>query len=228
MSEQQPGYEVTERRPMKPREWRVMTGAAGALDRLGVTANSISVFSIVACVIAGGAFAMTAQAEGIAYRLFWLAGAVFVQVRAICNLLDGIVAVESGKASPVGELFNEVPDRISDAAMLVGLGYAAGSSPILGYAAALVAVFVAYVRAQGRVAGAPQDYRGPMGKPHRMFLVTGMAVFLAVSPMSWHGPWWGPGASWGIVQATLWIIIVGGLLTSVRRLIRAGQELRKG
>jgi phosphatidylglycerophosphate synthase len=219
-------YEVAERRPMKPREWRAMVAVAGALGRMGLSANSISVISVLACSVAGGAFAATGAAGGASQRVLWLMGAVLVQLRAICNLLDGMVAVERGEASPVGELFNEVPDRISDAAMLIGLGYAAGSTPVLGYAAALVAVFVAYVRAQGRVAGAPQDYRGPMGKPHRMFLVTFIGLYFALAPARWQGPWWGPGGEWGVVQAGMWVIIIGGLLTAARRLTTAGRELR--
>jgi phosphatidylglycerophosphate synthase len=213
---------------MKPREWRAMVAVAGVLARAGVSANRISVVSVLACALAGGALAMTGGAAGITQRVLWLAGAVLIQVRAICNLLDGMVAVQTGEASHVGELYNEVPDRLSDAAMLIGLGYAAGSTPVLGYAGALVAVFVAYVRAQGCVAGAPQDYRGPMGKPHRMFLVTGVAVFFAVSPDQWRQPWWGPGEGWGVIQAAMWVVIVGGLFTAIRRLTRASCELRGG
>lgn len=219
-------YEVAERRPMKPREWRAMVAVAGALSRAGLSANSISIAGLIACGTAGAAFAATSAVAGPGQRALWLAGAVCVQLRGICNLLDGMVAVESGKASPVGELFNEIPDRLSDAVMLIGLGYAAGSTPVLGYAAALVAVFVAYVRAQGRVAGAPQDYRGPMGKPHRMFLVTFVGLYFAFTPKNWQEPWWGPGIEWGVTQTALWVVIVGGLLTAARRLTTAGRKLR--
>ena len=40
-----------------------------------------------------------------------------------------MVAVASDRTSKLGELFNEVPDGLSDAATLVGLGYAAGGVP---------------------------------------------------------------------------------------------------
>lgn len=226
MAENTTNYKVTERRPMKPREWSVMTDVAGMLNRAGVSPNSISIASIVACCIAGSAFAATSSFGGTGQRVLWLVGAVCVQLRAICNLLDGMVAVVSGKASPVGELYNEVPDRVSDAVMLIGLGYAVGSSPLLGFSAALVAVFVAYVRAQGRVAGAPQDYRGPMGKPHRMFLVTAVGLFLACTPNTWQKPWWGPECAWGVLQLAMWVIIIGGILTAARRLVAAGRALR--
>ena len=48
------------------------------------------------------------------------------------------------------------------------------------FLAAILAIFVAYVRAAVKVAGAPQDYSGPMAKPHRMFLVTVTALLCAL------------------------------------------------
>lgn len=71
----------------------------------------------------------------------------------------------------MGELFNEVPDRVSDIAILIGAGYAAGGNATLGLLAALVAVLVAYVRAEGTVVGASQQYCGPMAKPERMVII---------------------------------------------------------
>ena len=99
----------------------------------------------------------------------------------MANLLDGMVAIGRGVASPVGELFNEVPDRVSDTAVLVGLGVAAGSV-WLGLAAALAAMATAYVRTTARAAGAPSDFGGPMAKQHRMALVTALALWCAVIP----------------------------------------------
>ena len=42
------------------------------------------------------------------------------QYGLLANLLDGLVAVEGGRRSPTGELFNEVPDRVSDVLVLAG------------------------------------------------------------------------------------------------------------
>jgi len=94
------------------------------------------------CGIAAGM--MFAATTHIAHTwIAWLAGAVLVQLRLLANLCDGMVAVLRNIASPVGELFNEVPDRVSDAATLIGFGYAAGSDGVLGFIAALLAVFLA-------------------------------------------------------------------------------------
>ena len=136
------------------------------------------------------------------------------------------MAVETDASTPTGILYNEVPDRISDAAVFIGAGYAVGGDPTLGWAAALVAVFVAYVRVQNKVAGAAQDYCGPMAKPMRMALVCVAAAFLALTPVSWH-PAWGRGEQWGLVTGVLIAIVAGGAVTGVRRLVRAARILRE-
>ena len=51
-----------------------------------------------------------------------------------------------------------------------------GGDPLLGLAAAAVAIFVAYVRAMAKAAGAPNDFCGPFAKQHRMALVTIIAL----------------------------------------------------
>ena len=85
-------------------------------------------------------------------RPAFVAAAVLMQLRLLANMLDGMVAVECQKASPVGELYNEVPDRVSDTAAFVGAGYAFGSHAVLGFVTALLALFIAYLRAEGKVA----------------------------------------------------------------------------
>ena len=112
-------------------------------------------------------------------RILWIVGAAFIQLRLLANLFDGMVAIARGTASKVGELFNEVPDRVSDSAILIGLGYAPGGQVGLGYAAALAAMMTAYVRAVGKGAGTPNEFCGPMAKQQRMFLATMTCLFCA-------------------------------------------------
>jgi len=204
-----------DRRPLASRSWKASERISHWLAQRGASANGISVAGMAAGGLAGALFAVTPHLSGPSLVAAWLAGAVFVQARLAANLLDGMVAIESGKASRVGELFNEVPDRVSDAAILIGLGYASGGIPWLGYLAAVLALFVAYVRSAARNAGAPQDYSGPMAKPHRMFAVTVTAVLCAIV---------GPGRGWPAIA--LGLIVAGCVITAVRRLVRAGRYLR--
>ena len=205
-----------ERRPIAARDSGPAQRLAAWLIVRQASANAVSLAGMGAALLAGGSFALALSGTGPAW-VWWLLGAALVQLRLLANLLDGMVAIGRGVASPVGELFNEVPDRVSDTAILLGLGWAAGN-PALGLAAALAAMSTAYIRAVGRAAGAPSDFRGPLAKPQRMALVTAGAVLCAALPAAW---------SVQIPGVVLWIIVVGAALTAVRRLVGIAGALRR-
>lgn len=207
--------ETSDRRPIAARELGVFKSLSTRLAKAGVSANAISVAGMLAGLLAGAALVCTARRPELA-RIAWVAAAAFIQLRLLANMLDGMVAIESGTTSKVGELYNEIPDRVSDTAALVGLGYAAGGDPVFGWAAALAAMFTAYVRTTGKGAGAKHDFRGPMAKQQRMFLVTVTAVFLAIAPALY------PRAP----KVVLAIIVVGSVLTALRRLVAIAGALR--
>jgi len=206
------------RRPIKSRDTYWAEAATSAIVKLGVSPNAISVFGMVAAIAAGITFYWTSITLDPAQRILWFCGALLCQLRLLCNLLDGMVAVARNSASAKGEIYNEVPDRISDAVILIGLGYSFGGDIILGYLAALAAIFVAYIRAMASSIGTPNDFCGPMAKPQRMAAVTVLALYLAFSPETWRLPW-------SEVELVLVIIIFGGLLTAARRLIHTNRHL---
>jgi phosphatidylglycerophosphate synthase len=218
--------EPSGRRPLRSRGWPCFQRLAARIAESGVTPNAISVGSVLAAIVAGGCLAATSHVESDLYRrALWLAGAVCIQLRLIANLLDGMVAVEGGKASAVGELYNEVPDRVSDPAILVGAGFGVGGSPMLGFAAALVAVFVAYVRAIGASVGVGQVFLGPFAKQQRMALMTLTCLACAAFPAGLQPVH--QETQLGIPAAALFIICVGGLATSVRRLRVIAARMRQ-
>ncbi len=204
-----------DRRPIAARNLGITQRMAAALVARGASPNGISLAGMAAGLAAGLCFAAVAWLPGAAW-VFWLAGALLVQGRLMANLLDGMVAIGRGVASPVGELYNEVPDRVSDTAVLVGLGVAAGSVS-LGLAAALAAMLTAYVRTTARAGGAPSDFCGPMAKQHRMALVTALAVWCALVPGMWGGA--------EAVMTVLVVITIGSVFTAWRRLARAAAAL---
>lgn len=211
-----------DRRPIAMRDLAISKRVASRLADRGWSPNAISVAGMFAGIAAGLAFWSTSLL-GEWWRPAFLAGAVLTQLRLLANMLDGMVAVDTGKESPVGELYNEVPDRVSDVAILVGLGYAVQGSPALGWIAALAAVLTAYVRAQVAVAGAPQDFCGPLAKPQRMFLVTITSLYCSVMPAE-MSPTLASGP--GLPALCLLVIAVGGLVTALRRLSRGARFLR--
>jgi phosphatidylglycerophosphate synthase len=223
--------EPTGRRPLKTRDWPFFKNLAAWLARRGATPNGISFASIVFGCAAGAALCATdfyfPQGDWTE-RACWLGAAVCIQLRLIANLLDGMVAVEGRKGGPTGDLWNEAPDRVSDAAILIGAGYAAGSYPLCGFLAALIAVFVAYIRALGASVGVGQVFLGPMAKPQRMALMTVATVVTGLWPSNADGS----GLRWfsGIptpIRLALLVIIVGGFITAWRRMARIAALLRE-
>ena len=172
-----------DRRPIAARQLRISVAITDWLAARRVSPNAISVAGLLCGALAGVAFALTIDAPGLAW-LLWLVGALLVQLRLAANMFDGMVAIARGMASPVGELYNEIPDRLSDSAVLIGLGVADGDWA-LGALAALTSMATAYVRAVGKAAGAPSDFGGPMAKQQRMALATVAALWLALAPAAW-------------------------------------------
>lgn len=222
----QQDYDPSDRRPIAARELAVSHKIAAFLAERGASPNGISIAGMVAALIGGLAFWATSL-ETDYTRLFWLAAAVLVQCRLLANMLDGMVAIRRNLASPLGELYNEVPDRISDAALLIGTGYAAGGHPLLGFGAALAAVFTAYVRAMAKAAGAPQDFCGPMAKQQRMFTITLAAVYCAAAPLAWQPAWTVGGETFGLAAAALALVLVGSVFTALRRWMRTARHLKR-
>jgi phosphatidylglycerophosphate synthase len=214
-----------ERRPMFARDMNLLKLFARWLVARKVSPNAISLAGMAGAILSGLALAATTL-PGLARLMFFVAAAGII-VRALGNLLDGMVAVGTGKASPLGELFNEVPDRVSDIAILIGVGFAVGGNVTLGLLAALVAVLVAYVRAEGKVVGAAQHYCGPMAKPGRMLVIFLAAIYCGLTPANWQ-PAWNIGAeTFGLMAVGLIIIVVGGIATAIRRLNRIAKEAAK-
>lgn len=214
----------SDRRPVPQRSFRWVQAMAARLAKAGISPNAISVFGLFAAIVAGLLWASTASYSHLA-RWLWLVGTMLVLVRILANTLDGMVAVEWGRASKVGLLYNDAPDRLSDTALLLGAGYAYGGQVELGYAAACVALFVSYARLLGRAAGAPSDFSGPMDKGGRMIVLMLAALFMGLAPGAWL-----PGAEavWTAPPSlALLVVCAGGAFTAARRLWRAGRYLRR-
>ena len=111
--------------------------------------------------------------------LAWIAAAACIQLRLLCNLMDGMVAIEGNRASAVGVLYNEFPDRVADSMLLVALGYAAEMG-WLGWLCALLAALTAYIRLFGASVGQAQDFGGLLSKPKRMALLTVTLIAAAI------------------------------------------------
>lgn len=205
------------RRPLETRSKGWAKSIAAFLVRLRISPNGISAMSVAfGCLT----FYLLAFPQPWPLWKVYLLAAVTIQLRLLCNMLDGMVAVEGGLQSPLGGLFNEVPDRLTDTLTLAGAGLACAHLPLgveLGLVASVIAMFTAYIRVLGASLGTTSAFHGPMAKPHRMAAMTGFLVLGSFEVANG-----GPGH---MLLAALWLITVGSVVTCLRRLKVISAEL---
>jgi phosphatidylglycerophosphate synthase len=221
------------RRPLKSRDTGWARALAALLVRLRLRPNTISLLSVLFAAAAGKALWLLPEVGPRAAVALCIVAAAGIQLRLICNLLDGMVAIEGGMKSKTGEIWNDLPDRFADAFVLLGAGYSIADDfhvplpggwslggafgPELGWLATALAILTAYVRLLGGAAGAMQQFCGPMAKPHRMAVVT-VACLLVAGERALELP---PRA----MPLALAIVIVGCVVTVARRTALIAREL---
>lgn len=212
------------RRPLRIRDAAFARRLAERLAEAKVSPDAISATSVAFAAL-GAALIMTAGAlDGWLLRgLALLLAATCIQARLLCNLLDGLVAVEHGRGGSAGPIWNELPDRVADVLLLAGAGYGVQSAGIaggaaIGWIAAVLAVLTAYVRELGRGLGQPADFSGPMAKQQRMATLTAFCLISLFEPL-----WRGHGQ---LLLSGLLVITAGTLVTVIRRTHTLARGLR--
>jgi phosphatidylglycerophosphate synthase len=170
----------------------------------------------------------------LAALCFWQAGtqawllipaAAFCYLRLWFNMLDGMVALASGKASWRGEVLNDLPDRISDILIFVGVAHSGLCSPFSGYWAAILALLTAYVGMFGQAVGVQREFSGIMSKPWRMVTLH-LGAWITLGLL-----WWNQGqirfARFTVLDWTCFLVIAGCLQTIAIRLQRIMAALEK-
>ena len=200
------------RRPLATRSAGWAKWLSAILVKSKFSPNQISVLSIAPALV--GAWLLL-------YRQLsaWILvlAVVCIQLRLLCNMLDGMVAIEGGKKSNVGVLYNEIPDRIADSLFIVALGYAI-FLPWLGWLGALLAAKTAYIRVLGGANGLAQNFRGPMAKPHRMFVIT-LGCLIGAAELYFNG------SNYALTVAA-YVIAIGSGMTCITRTLAIAKQLK--
>lgn len=199
------------RRPIKTRSAGWAKRITDILVKRDISPNQISVASIAFAF--AGVVALNIDSGVIGS----ICCAVGIQLRLLCNLFDGMVAIEGGKKSDIGSLYNEFPDRIADSLLIVGLGYAIGQSD-LGWFAALAAALTAYVRVFGGSIGLKQTFIGPMAKQHRMAVMTAALLLNAVEANIYGTHY--------VLLIALAVIAIGSVATCITRTLAIAKQLK--
>lgn len=211
-------YQPDSRRPIADVFRRTANGSVGLCLKWNIHPDTVSYGSMAA---AAGAAVCFWQASAAPWLLIPAAG--FCYLRLWCNMLDGMVALASGKASRRGEILNEIPDRISDVLIFVGAAHSGLGSVLGGYWVALFAVFVAYIGTFGQALGVGRQFGGVMAKPWRMVtLHVGAWVTLG---MLWFRNGQIEYGGLTILDWTYVVIILGSIQTVLVRLKQITKNL---
>ena len=177
---------------------------ARALQAVGLTPNSITVFGFLVCV-AGAA--LVAAGWPLYGGIVFLAG-------GILDLFDGALARLTGRVSPFGALLDSVFDRLGEAALFVGLGLyylwsdLSATQLLLSMLAALLGLVfsqgVSYLRARGEGLGA-FTRSGIMTRPERVAILGAGLIAEGLAPV--------PVMVW-----VLWVIAVVSCFTLFQRM----------
>lgn len=204
-----------ERRPLKSRDTSWAQWLAKVIAGMGISPNFISVLSVVFSIFGYMAYCQSTKASP-----YWLIlAALTIQLRLLCNLFDGMVAVEYNKKTPMGDVYNDLPDRIADVLFIVGAGLYCKDlkyATEIAWLTSCLAVMTAYIRVLGTSIGTETFFSGPMAKPHRMFLLTVASI---VQPFVLTVP---------IIYYALWIMMIGSFITCVRRIMAINKEKMEG
>ena len=218
----EPSAKTIDRRPVATRNRKWAQSATTWLASGNVSQNAISIAGMCACIVSSLALALSSVEYN---RVFWLIAALRAELRLTTNMLDEMVALASARDSKVGELYNEVPDRVSDAAVLIGAGCAWDGNVALGYIATIPGIFTACVRAAGKIAGAPNEFVGSMAKQHRMLVITIASLYSVVVPRSGQILHLDD-FDMGVMGVALTVIIAGCVITVLRRFKRIARALK--
>ena len=207
-------YEPTSRRPIGAGFRATARYATALCVRMGIHPDTISYASVIAAAIAAFCF----WKAGFHSWLLLIAP-LFCYLRLWFNMLDGMVAIASGKASWRGEIFNDLPDRVSDVLIFAGVAHSGWMNPFFGYWAAIFALLTAYVGMFGQAVGVQREFGGVMSKPWRM-----VALHLGAWITFARGP--APINRFSILDLTCLVIVAGCLQTMAVRLRRIMAALR--
>jgi phosphatidylglycerophosphate synthase len=214
-----PYYRPSWRRPIADTFRRTAHVPVRWCVRLGVHPNLVSYSSIAASAGAALCFWWATAIPGLL-----IAAVVFCYLRLWLNMLDGMVALASNKASKTGEIANELPDRISDVLIFVGVAHSGLCHPLGGYWAAIFALLVAYVGTLGQAVGVQREFSGLMAKPFRIVALN-LGAWITLGLL-----WFDDGdivfGGLTVLDWTHLLIIAGSVQTLALRLVRIVRALQ--
>jgi len=193
---------------IKPKFQQVLTPALRGLYKMGVTANQITLSSILLSLLIGIAFWYASY-----NKLLFLTLPIGLFIRMALNALDGMMARTYNQQTKKGEVLNELGDIISDVFIFF---------PLLIYEKRYIYLIIIFICLSiinefsgilGKVISGQRRYDGPMGKSDRAFIIGiyGILSFFSIN----------------LNDYSLWVFLIINLLIVTSTFIRIKNSLKK-
>lgn len=163
---------------LKPAFQKLLQPVLQFLHKNGVTANQITIASILLSLIIGVCFWYANQ---LAFLFLMLP--IGLLIRMALNALDGMMARNYGQQSKKGEVLNEIGDVISDVFIFFPLLKFEPQFVYLITAFMCLSIINEFAGILGKAVSNERRYEGPMGKSDRAFIISlyGIVTYFGVA-----------------------------------------------
>ncbi|OCA70762.1 CDP-alcohol phosphatidyltransferase [Chryseobacterium artocarpi] len=159
---------------LKPKFQQLLTPVLLFLNKNKITANQITISSILLSVVIGILFWYADTS-----KWFFLSLPIGLLLRMALNALDGMMARKFNQTSKLGEVLNEVGDIVSDVIIFFPLLKFQPESLYLIVIFIVLSIINEFAGLMGKIVGKERRYDGPMGKSDRA-LILGLYGLLLV------------------------------------------------
>lgn len=161
---------------IKPKFQNLLRPTVVRLHAMGATANQVTLLAMLASVLLGGVLMCFPK------PLFFISLPVFLFFRMALNAIDGMLAREFNQQSRLGAILNEGGDIIADAALYLAFAFVTGVCPWLVVLVVLLSWLTEFCGVIAQTLTGSRNYRGPMGKSDRAFVLGALGLFIALWP----------------------------------------------
>ena len=194
---------------LKEKFQNILRPLGDKLNRVGVTANQITISAVIISVMWGVAIYFLHKQLWPLYLL-----PLLLLVRMALNALDGMLAREHHQQSALGAVLNELGDVCADTALYLPFAVIEGLSSALIIFIAILSIFSEMAGVVSIQIGASRRYDGPMGKSDRAVAFGLIGMLLGFHLL---GP--------SVINIILIFIALGLMLTIFNRCKNALKEI---
>lgn len=195
---------------LKPLFQNCLRPIVQCLVRFGVTANGVTIFTMILSIAVGVFLGVNSQETGV---FLILPATLFF--RMALNAIDGMIANEHDMKTSLGVFLNELSDVVSDTALYLPFAFIPGTASYLIVFIVIQSIFSEMAGVISVQIGSSRRYDGPMGKSDRAFIFGLLSILYVVLDASFVIQW---------ANAAYWMI---NLLISVTIVNRVYQALKE-